>query len=41
VVIDREGRLAVNLEGNHFTSEQLGDLVKTVLDRPVSNGGGS
>jgi len=41
VVIDREGRLAANLEGNQFTAEQLGDLVQTVLDRPVSNGGGS
>jgi len=33
VVIDREGRLAANLEGNQFTAEQLGDLVKTVLER--------
>lgn len=36
VVIDRDGRLAANLEGNHFTSDQLGDLVGTVLDRPAS-----
>jgi protein SCO1/2 len=41
VVIDRDGLLAANLEGNQFTAEQLGDLVKTVLDRPASNGGGS
>ena len=34
VVIDREGRLAANLEGNQFTAEQLGDLVGTVLRRP-------
>jgi protein SCO1/2 len=34
VVIDREGRLAANLEGNQFTAEQLGDLVATVLYRP-------
>jgi protein SCO1/2 len=34
VVIDREGRLAANLEGNQFTAEQLGDLVGTVLSRP-------
>lgn len=34
VVIDREGRLAANLEGNQFTAEQLGDLVETVLHRP-------
>ncbi|HEV2172230.1 MAG TPA: SCO family protein [Nitrospira sp.] len=33
-VIDREGRLAANLEGNQFTAEQLGDLVETVLGRP-------
>jgi protein SCO1/2 len=34
VVIDREGRLAANLEGNQFTAAQLGDLVETVLRRP-------
>ncbi len=34
VVIDREGRLAVNLDGNQFTAEQLADLVETVLKRP-------
>jgi len=33
VVIDRDGRLAANLEGNQFTAEQLGDLVQTVLER--------
>jgi protein SCO1 len=33
VVIDRDGKLAANLEGNQFTSEQLGDLVETVLHR--------
>jgi hypothetical protein len=26
--------LAVNLEGNQFTPQELGDLVRTVLDRP-------
>ncbi len=31
VVIDRQGRLAVNLEGNEFTAGQLGDLVRTVM----------
>jgi protein SCO1/2 len=36
VVIDRDGRLAANLEGNQFTADQLSDLVGTVLDRPVS-----
>ena len=34
IVIDREGRLAANLEGNQFTVGQLGDLVETVLHRP-------
>jgi protein SCO1 len=33
VVIDREGKLAANIEGNQFTSEQLGDLVQTVLSK--------
>lgn len=32
-VLDREGRLVANLEGNTFTALQLGDLVKTVLRR--------
>jgi protein SCO1/2 len=41
VVIDREGKLFANLEGNQFASEQLGDLVQTVMgqtvtDRPVA-----
>lgn len=34
VIIDRKGRLAANIEGNQFTSDQLGDLVETVLNRP-------
>jgi protein SCO1/2 len=33
VVIDRQGRLASNIEGNQFTAKQLGDLVQTVMDR--------
>jgi protein SCO1/2 len=33
VVIDRRGRVAANLEGNEFTADQLGDLVKATLDR--------
>jgi protein SCO1/2 len=37
-VIDRDGTLAANLEGNQFTAAQLGDLVKTVLERPVREG---
>jgi protein SCO1 len=33
VVIDREGKLYANLEGNQFTSKQLGDLVQQVMER--------
>jgi protein SCO1/2 len=33
VILDRQGRVAVNLEGNHFTPAQLGDLIQTVTDR--------
>ena len=32
VVIDREGRMVANIEGNQFTADQLVDLVTTVLD---------
>jgi protein SCO1/2 len=32
-ILDREGRLAANLEGNQFTVDQLGDLIKAVLGR--------
>jgi protein SCO1/2 len=32
VVIDRRGQLASNIEGNDFTSKQLGDLVQSVLN---------
>jgi protein SCO1 len=31
VVIDREGKLAANLEGNSFSPKQLGDLVEAVM----------
>jgi len=31
VVIDRQGRLAANFEGNEFTAEQLGDFVAAVM----------
>jgi len=37
VVIDREGKLFANLEGNQFTSQQLGDLVQTLLAAPAKN----
>jgi protein SCO1 len=33
VIMDRQGQLAVNLEGNRFTPQELGDLVRTVMDR--------
>jgi hypothetical protein len=32
VIIDRQGRLAANLEGNQFTARQLGDLAQTILN---------
>jgi len=32
-IIDPAGKLVVNLEGNEYSAEQLGDLVQTVLDR--------
>ena len=31
VVIDRQGKLVANLEGNSFSAKQLGDLVETVM----------
>lgn len=31
VVIDRQGKLAANLEGNNFTPQELGDLVESVI----------
>ena len=34
VVIDRQGRLAANLEGNAFSAQQLADIVKSVLNTP-------
>jgi protein SCO1/2 len=30
-VIDRQGRLVANIEGNQFTATQLGDLVDVTL----------
>jgi protein SCO1/2 len=33
VVIDASGRLAATLEGNDYSSEQLGDVIETVLAR--------
>jgi protein SCO1/2 len=34
LLIDRNGVLTANLEGNKFTADQLSDLVQTVIDRP-------
>jgi protein SCO1 len=31
-VIDRQGRMVANLEGNEFSAEQLGNLIETVMD---------
>ncbi len=35
LVVDRQGNLAANLEGNEFTAEQLGDLVQSVMIRGI------
>ncbi len=34
-IIDRQGKLVANIEGNRFTADQLGDLVQTALSRGV------
>lgn len=34
VLINRQGKLAANIEGNQFTAGQLGDLVETLLSGP-------
>jgi protein SCO1/2 len=34
VIVNRDGTLAANLEGNEFSANELGDLVQTVLVRP-------
>jgi protein SCO1/2 len=36
-IIDRRGRLVANIEGNQFTTDQLGDLVQTILSRRNSD----
>jgi protein SCO1 len=33
-IIDRQGRLIANIEGNQFTADQLGDLTQSVLNSP-------
>ncbi len=34
VILDRQGKIIANLEGNEFTAQQLGDLVDSVLRGP-------
>lgn len=34
-IIDRQGKLVANIEGNQFTAEQLGDLVNSILAQPA------
>jgi hypothetical protein len=38
VIVDRQGKLAANFEGNEFSAAQLGDFVSTVLEQPIPNG---
>jgi protein SCO1/2 len=33
VMIDRQGKLAANVEGNHVTAAQLTDLIESMLKR--------
>ena len=33
-IINRQGRLIANIEGNQFTADQLGDLTQSVLNSP-------
>jgi len=40
-VIDRQGKLVANIEGNQFTADQLADLLETVLaEKSVATGRG-
>jgi protein SCO1 len=39
LIIDREGKLAANLEGNEVTAEQLGDLAQSVLKNGAASPG--
>jgi protein SCO1 len=34
VILDRQGKIIANLEGNEFTADQLGDLLDSVLRAP-------
>ena len=33
VIVDRQSRIAANLEGNEYSAKQLGDMVEAVMDR--------
>jgi protein SCO1 len=35
IVVDRQGRIAASLNGNDYTAKQLGDLVESVMNRPL------
>jgi protein SCO1 len=37
ILLDRQGRLVANLEGNEYTAKQLGDLVAILLEPPSVN----
>ena len=34
IIVDREGRLAANFEGNEITAEQIGDFIRTLMGLP-------
>jgi len=38
IVIDRQGRLAANFEGNEFTAAQLGDFIEATITRQEGGG---
>jgi protein SCO1 len=40
LIIDRQGNLAANLEGNEFTAEQLGDVVQSVMRTGIASPSG-
>ena len=33
VIVDRQSRIAANLEGNEYSAKQLGDMVEAVMNR--------
>ena len=33
IIVDRRGEVAANLEGNQFSAQELGDLVRTMMER--------